>query len=274
LNSSISSSGKDPLWAEAVSQFSAERLPADSLSKPVSAGDPKGLSSAGRNLSLFDPESAYKMMSVINGKDVSYKAQFSELNQMKSYLTRMQDAGQRLAQIDGSTSNEDIDARLQSFVGQYNDWVERFAPDMNNGGLLAGTQAAQVSRYELDQSVKNMFNGAKDGVHGLADLGVTVDQNSGLLSLDSVQLDSLLTGNRQGGVNTLQEFSANFSKSASLLNSAGNFIPNQLNNLSRVIDYFSENKVSLQQEFGTGDLPTPRGQIAQALAAYNQQYGA
>lgn len=263
--------GKEQQWATAGSRFSVESLTQDSVAQPDSPGEAKGLSAIGRNLSLFDPESAYKMMSVINSQDVSYKAQFSELSQMKSYLSQMQDAGQHLGQIDGSASNEAITSQLQSFVGQYNDWIARFAPDMNTGGLLAGTQAAQVSRYELDQSVKNIFNGAKEGVHGLADLGVTVDSGTGLLALDSARLDSLLTTNRQGGVNTLQEFSANFSKSASLLNSAGNFIPNQLNNLSRVIDYFAENKTSLQNEFGTGDAPNPRGQVAQALSAYNQQ---
>ena len=43
----------------------------------------QGLSGSGRNLSLFDPESGYEMMSVINTKDVTYKAQFSELSEMK-----------------------------------------------------------------------------------------------------------------------------------------------------------------------------------------------
>ena len=55
----------------------------------------KGLSLTGRNMALADPESAYKMMTVINSKDVYYKAQFSELSQMKSYVFQMQDAGCR-----------------------------------------------------------------------------------------------------------------------------------------------------------------------------------
>jgi flagellar capping protein FliD len=212
-------------------------------------------------------------MSVINSKDVSHKAQFSELSEMKSYLAQMQDAGQSLGGIEMSASNEEITSRLQNFVGQYNGWVERFSPDMENGGLLADTQAAQVSRYELKQSIENIFNGARDGVHGLADLGVSIDPNSKLASLDTARLGSLLAGNRQGGIDALQEFSANFAKSASLLNSDGNFIPNQLNNLSRVIDYFAENKTSLQSEFGTGDPAKPSGQVARALAAYNQRFG-
>ena len=139
--------------------------------------------------------------------------------------------------------------------------------------MLAETQAAQVSRYELDQSIKSIFNGANDGVHGLNDLGLTVDPETKLASLDVARLNTLLTSNRPGAVHALQEFSANFSKSASLLNSDGNFIPNRLNNLSRVIDYFAEHKTSLQAEFGTGDAAKPSGVVARALAAYNQNYG-
>lgn len=145
---------------------------------------------------------------------------------------------------------------------------------MQNGGLLADVQAAQISRYELKQSIGNVFNGAGDGVHGLADLGVTIDQHSGLATLDTLRLNALLASNKQGGVNALNEFAANFARSASLLNLEGNFIPNRLNNLQRVIDYFAERKISLQNEFGTGDAARPSGVVAQALAAYNQRYGA
>lgn len=274
LISSSSSGGNDALWATISGQAASGNSTTDPLSMLANTRDVKGLSATGRNSGLFDPESAYRMMTDINGKDVSYKAQFSELSQMQSYVSQMQDAGQSLGSIDSSTSNEDIATRLQNFVGQYNGWVERFNPDMQRGGLLADTQAAQVSRYELDQSIKNIFNGAKDGVHGLADLGISIDQNTKLASLDPARLNSLLAGNKQGGVDALQEFSANFAKSASLLNSDGNFIPNRLNNLSKVIGYIAENKTSLQNEFGTGDPAKPSGLVAQALAAYNQRFGA
>lgn len=272
INSNSPGNDKD-LWAAASGQFSASSGTTDALSMLTSAGEAKSLPVAGRNLALFDPESAYRMMSVINSNDVSYKAQFAEMSEMKSYLVQMQAAGQSLGSIDASTSNQGVAARLQDFVGQYNGWVERFNPDMQDSGLLAGTQAAQVSRYELDQSIKNVFNGASDGVHGLADLGIVIDPASGLASLDSGKLDALLASNRSGAVNALHQFSANFSKSASLLNSDGNFIPNRLNNLSKVIDYFAENKAALQSEFGSGDVARPRGQVAQALAAYNQRFG-
>ncbi|MFT3847310.1 MAG: hypothetical protein QM739_01130 [Propionivibrio sp.] len=74
-------------------------------------------------------------------------------------------------------------------------------------------------------------------------------------------------------MNTVDEFSANFAKSAGLLTSAGNFIPNRLDNLDRVIDYISANKASLQAEFGLGNPAKISDTVAKALAAYNATYG-
>lgn len=144
---------------------------------------------------------------------------------------------------------------------------------MQSGGLLAGTQAAQMSRHELEQSVKNIFNGANDGVHGLGDLGISVDPVGQTLALDSARLDAMLASGKQGVVGTLQEFGANFARSASLLNAGNNFIPRQLDNLNRAIHYIDGNGASLRAEFGTGDTAKPAGQVAQALAAYRQSYG-
>ena len=263
----------DTRWQDVFQGFASDGASASSPSMMTKAAEIKGLSPTGRNPGLFDPESAYKMMSVINSNDISYKAQFSELSEMKTYVSQMQDAGRSLGDVSESTSNEALTSQLQHFVGQYNSWVQRFNPDMEQGGAMADAQAAQMSRYELDQSIKNPFNGAREGVHGLADLGISIDPNTKLASFDTARLNSLLTNNRKGAINTVQEFSANFAKSAELLNSAGNFIPNRLNNLDKVIDYFAEHKSDLQQEFGTGDVARPSGEIAQALAAYKQIYG-
>ena len=75
---------------------------------------------------------------------------------------------------------------------------------------------------------------------------------------------------RRRAVSTIDEFAANFALSAELLNSANNFIPNRLANLDRVIDYIDANKTSLQQEFGSGDAAKATGELARALAAYQQ----
>lgn len=283
LISPSSGAKSDDSWATMFSLLVSNSAQLDPLSSdPLSLliqrnaanqdGGIKGLSPAGRNMALFDPESAYKMMTVINYDDVLYKAQFSELSQMKSGVFQMEDAGADLGSIALSTGDDGIKAQLQNFVGEYNDWIERFNPDIQQGGLLADTQAARASQFELEQNINNPFFGIRDGVHGLRDLGITVDPNTRLASLDTAKLDALLATNKRGVVDAVQEFSANFAKSASLLNSDGNFILKQLDNLSRAIHFIADNKASLQQEFGTGNAAKPTGQVARALAAYNQTY--
>jgi hypothetical protein len=290
LESPSSGTKSEDSWASIFSHLISNCDPIEQLSPKQLTSDPltllttgnrisqkssiKGLSSSGRNMALADPESAYEMMTVINDDDVYYKAQFAELNQVESSVAKMQDAGQSLGSIAVTTGNDSIKSSLQDFVGQYNSWIQRIDPDIQQGGLLADTQAAQISQYELEQNLKNRFFGGKDGLHGLRDLGISIDPHTRLASLDTAQLDALLAANKPGVVDTVQEFSENFAKSASLLHSEGNFIPRQLDNLNRAIHFIADNKASLQAEFGTGNAAKPTGQIAEALAAYNQAYGA
>lgn len=244
----------------------------DPLSALAAPGSNTGLSASGRNTALFDPESAYQMMSIINGKEVTYKAQFSELSEMKAELYEMQDEGSDLSGLDAAASAETIVARLQAFVDRFNDWDERFDPAMQQGGILADTQAAEVSRHELRASIQNPFIGAEHGLHGLRDLGITIEQSTGQAIIDPAKLNAALTHNPSAVAQTVQAFGSHFARSAELLNSAGNFIPNRLNNLDRVIDYIEDHSPALQAEFGRGDPAKPSGQIARALAEYNRTY--
>ncbi|MBK9445617.1 MAG: flagellar filament capping protein FliD [Betaproteobacteria bacterium] len=230
------------------------------------------LSSMGRNLSLFDPESAYRMMTSINNGDATYKAQFSELSEMKSDVAEMQQAGQTLGSGLASLDNEGIKAQLQAFAEKYNEWVGRFDATVKADGVLSGTQAAEVSLYELKQSIENRFNGAMHGVQGMRELGLNIDPTTHMASIDTAKLDAVLTKNREGALSAIGEFSGNFAKSAELLISSNNFIPNRLDNLDRVIDYIADNKTSLQAEFGMGDAAKPSAQVAKALAAYQQMF--
>lgn len=229
--------------------------------------------SAGRNMSLADPESAYKMMTLINGKHVLYKAQYSELSQMGTHLEEMEGEARELGGITASTDDAGIRSALQDFAGHYNDWIQRFRPALQDGGLLDQMQAAEISQYELEQSVEWRFYGVREGLNGLGDLGIAIDPVTQSISLDTARLDSVLKYNKQGAVAALQEFSANFARAADLLNSENNFIPNQLDNLQRAIRYIDDHNASLRAEFGTGDAARPAGQVAQALAAYNRTCG-
>jgi len=225
---------------------------------------------AGRNMTLPDPESAYRMMTLINGKDSLYKAQVHELGEMGKAVAEMQQAGQRLSNIDAG--HEDIEAGLKDFVARYNDWIRRFAPDIGGDGLLAGTQAAQISRYELEQSVRNMFIGVSEGLSGIDDIGVTVAAD-GTLLLDEAKLDAMLDSNMDAVVGATREFGASFARAAEMLNARNNFITNQLDNLNRAIRYIGDNHAAWQAEFGTGDAAKPAAQVARALAAYKQAGG-
>lgn len=228
------------------------------------------LDAGGRNLGLRDPESGYRMMTQINGYQIDFKAQFAELSQMGSAVEEMEAIGRQVADVDLTSTNAEIRQQLQGFVDAYNAWVGRFAPTVATGGVLDNIQAAEISLYELEQSVKNIFNGAAEGVNGLGALGITIDPHSKRASFDAAQLEAVLAENRQGAVSAIDEFSANFAQSADLLNAEDNFIDHALDNRSRAIDYLADNFTSLQAEFGRGDAARPAGAVAQALAAYER----
>lgn len=243
------------------------------LGSAASMSGTNGVSAAGRNMALFDPESAYRMMTDINAKAVAYKAEASEMGDMRSYVSALQQEAIKLGSTDVSTGGDEIRGRVQAFANAYNGWMQRFGSEVQDGGMLAGTQAARVSQWELEQSIANPFNGAKDGLHGMADLGLSIDPMTKLATVDNARLDAALASNKKAAMGVLHEFTAHFAKSAELLNSAGNFINNRLDNLSRVIGYIDTNLASLQVEFGQGDPAKPTGQQAKALANYNATHG-
>jgi hypothetical protein len=254
--------------------FGGSQSPTNSVAELLAGRGTSGtLSASGRNNALFDPESGYRMMSEINRRDVNYRAEFAEMTDMASYVTTMQQEAGKLGEIDGASTSADIRSRLNEFVAAYNGWIDRFDEVLANGGLLAGTHAATASQWELEQSVENIFNGAGSGVRGMTALGLTIDPVTNMASLDTAKLDSVLAANANGAVTTIREFSTHFAKSAELLNSPNNFIPNRMSNLSRVIDYIDSNKADLQVEFGLGDAAKPSGDVARALAAYNAMRG-
>ena len=239
------------------------------LSSAAGVSGTSGVSATGRNMALFDPESAYQMMTTINTSAVTYKAEASEMGDMKSYISTLQQAAVTLGSTNISTGSEEVRGRIQTFANAYNGWMQRFGSELQDGGMLAGTQAAKVSQWELEQSIANPFNGAKYGLHGMADLGLSIDPATKLATVDTARLDAALANNKPAALGALQEFTTNFAKSAELLNSAGNFIAKRLDNLSRAINYIDTNMASWQVEFGQGDPAMPTEQVAKALANYN-----
>lgn len=272
LGALSSDKGGDALSA-LLGQFAGKTDAAGgAMSIPESSGG--GLSASGRNLSLFDPESAYRMMTEINRRDQVYKAQFFELNEMKQGLGEMQAAGEGLAdRVAGMAAAADgtaLTEELTAFVGQYNEWVGRFGDSVGAGGLLAGTQAAEVSLRALRQSIENPFHGAAGGIDGMADIGLEIDARTGRAALDGERLRAALSSNPEGVLAAVGELGEHFARSAGLLVSENNFIPNRLQNLDRAIDFIADNQSSLQAEFGLGDAPRTSAQVTRAVAAYER----
>lgn len=241
-------------------------------SSAAAASGASAVLATGYNTSLADPAAAYKMMSFINASEVNFKAQFAELSDMASAIKTLQRSSEALGGVSADSDEATITRQLQAFADDYNAWITRFDASVGNNGVLDDVRAAQVAYQELEISVENRFNGATSGVHGLSDLGLTVDESTNRLVFDRSPLASALAGNKTGVVSTLKEFATNFSESASLLTSQGNFIANRLDNLDRAIDFIADNKAALQSEFGTGDAAQPSGQVAAALATYNRVY--
>jgi len=260
---------------EAIAALTGAENPEKTASfADILASRASALTADGRNPALRDPEAAYRMMTRINGFEVDFKAQYAELDAMGEAVAELEASGRELSAIDSRSTLQDIVAQLQSFIADYNAWEDRFDDTVADGGVLDNIQAAEISLYELEQSIKNIFNGAADGIDGLADLGITIDPVSKQASLDVARLEAVVAGNKTGVVNTIDQFSANFAKSAELLNADDNFIQRALDNRSRAIDYIATHRDDLQQEFGTGDAARPAGQVAQALAAYEKIMGA
>ena len=135
----------DFLSALLSQQRTSNSAQTDAVSLLAQSNQAPGLTAAGRNQALFDPESAYKMMTGINNRDVLHKAEFSEMRKMSGYVEQIEAVGQGLGSITTSTPNSDIQAQLQSFAAEYNTLAQRFRPSVQNGGMLDGVQAAEIS---------------------------------------------------------------------------------------------------------------------------------
>lgn len=227
-----------------------------------------GASALGRNMALRAPEAAYAMMTEINRRDVSFKAQYSELGAMKDFLPRLSEAAGALGKLSANDGAAAIKDQVRAFAARYNEWAGRFSPTVQQGGALAGVQAGEIPLYELEQSVTSIFAGAQQGFRGLSALGITIDPQTHLMSVDGAKLDGALASNATGVVGALRDFAGHFGQTADLMASKGNFIQNRMDNLGRALQYIAGNVGGWRQEFGTGDTALPTGQIAKALAAY------
>lgn len=209
------------------------------------------------------------VVTVINRVDVSFKAQFSALSELKSTLALEQESAQKLAAIDEHTSNAEFKSKLMDFVATYNSGVHHIASDLAQGGVLEGSQEARRAQFATQRDIANPLIGADGGLRGgMSALGVAIDPHTGLASINETQLDAVLARDTDADVRTIVDFARTFSQTTTSLNSKGNQQDNQMNNLDRAIHWIADNRVEVQKEFGPGLLARPNAAFAKAAAAY------
>ena len=248
------------------------------LAAPTQQSSPMtipGMSATGRITSLHDPESAYRMMSIINQAEATYTGQRNSLTQMRDMLRELRQEAHALVK---EAKNPESDVQtLSTALGQfkeaYNTWISTFSNDLANGGVLHGNQAATVVRSGLRNIVTDIFHGAAHGFQGLGDLGLTINGNDQLANFSTKEFAQTAAQKIDAVRDTINQFAVRFEQATTLFAASGNFIDNRQNNLQRALEFIASNKPALQAEFGLGDPAKPVGNsppARAALASYNK----
>ncbi len=245
-----------PSFGKLLEQFSAE-LPTSTT--------PTALDAAG---SFSRP--GQNMITVLNRVEVTFKAQFSELGEMRHSLVGEQAAAQRLAALSNASSNAEIKAELAHFVETYNAGVNRFAPAVDKGGVLEGSWEAARARFATQRDINYVMNGSEKGIKGdLAKLGISTDPKTGLASIDQAMLDGALASDKGHVVASVTAFADTFVTTVDFLNAKGHSQQRQMANLDRAVHWIDDNRDDVQKEFGPGAAATPNEAFAKAAALYD-----
>ena len=210
------------------------------------------------------------MVTVLNRVEVTFKAQFSELGEMRHSLVTEQAAAKPLASLDAASSAADIKGALAHFVDTYNAGVNRFAPALDKGGVLEGSWEAQRARFATRRDIDYILNGADKGIKGdLAKLGITTDPGTGLAAIDEGKLDAALAADKAHVAASSRAFADTFITTVDFLNAKGHSQQRQMANLDRAVHWIDDNREAVQKEFGPGAAATPNEAFAKAAALYD-----
>jgi hypothetical protein len=211
------------------------------------------------------------MVTVLNRVEVTFKAQFSELGEMRHSLVAEQAAAKKLTALAADSAGSDVKAALRHFVDTYNAGVNRFAPALDKGGILEGSWEAARARFATRRDIDYILNGAEVGIKGdLARLGITTDPKSGLAALDGDKLDAALANDKTHVIASVNAFADTFVTTVDFLNAKDHAQQRQMSNLDRAVNWIGENKAAVQKEFGPGAAATPNEAFAKAAARYDQ----
>ena len=251
-----------PSFGNLMDQFSAS-LRHDEL--PTST-TPSALDAAG---AFSRP--GQNMVTVLNRVEVTFKAQFSALGEMRHSLVAEQAAANKLTGLSTDSSSADIKAGIAHFVDTYNAGVNRFAPAVDKGGILEGSWEAGRARFATERDISYILNGSEAGIKGdLAKLGITTDPKTGLAMVDHATLDAALARDKGHVAASMNAFAATFVTTVDLLNAKGHSQQRQMANLDRAVHWIGANKAAVQKEFGPGAGATPNDAFAKAAALYDE----
>ena len=250
-----------PSFGKLMDQFSAslrsDTLPTSTTPSALDAAG--GFSRPGQN-----------MVTVLNRVEVTFKAQFSELGEMRHSLLTEQAAARKLSGLTAHSSSAEVKAELANFVASYNAGVNRFAPAVDKGGILEGSWEAARARFATQRDINYILNGSEAGIKGdLAKLGITTDPKSGLAAIDSTMLDAALARDHAHVVASVTAFAGTFVTTVDFLNAKGHSQQRQMANLNRAVNWIDENKDDVEKEFGPGAAATPNEAFAKAAALYD-----
>lgn len=212
------------------------------------------------------------MVTVLNRVEVSYKAQYAELGEMRKSLVSEQAAAEQLQGLSTASSNAGIRQAVDHFVASYNAGVKRFAPSVAKGGVLEGSWEAERARFATRRDIDYILNGSEVGVKkgGLATIGISTDPKTGLASVDHAQLDAALARDRDNTVAGLKAFGDTYADTVDALNAPGHAQLRQMANLDRAVHWIGDNKAAVEKEFGPGKAATPDQAFAKAAALYDE----
>lgn len=252
---------KLPSFGNLIDQFSAplrsDALPTSTTPSALDAAG--GFSRPGQN-----------MVTVLNRVEVTFKAQFSELGEMRHSLITEQAAAKKLSRLNAESSSADVKAELARFVETYNAGVNRFAPAVDKGGILEGSWEAARARFATQRDISYVLNGSEAGIKGdLAKLGISTDPKTGLAAIDNATLERELATDKRHVVASITAFANTFVTTVDFLNAKGHSQQRQMANLNRAVNWIDENKDDVEKEFGPGAAATPNDAFAKAAALYD-----
>lgn len=149
-----------------------------------------------------------------------------------------------------------ITAAVKAFVDSYNDVASTIK---NNSAYNASTKTAQAFNGDATaRSILETLGNVRTTVptelsaatfKSLSELGVTIQQ-SGLLSLDTAELEEAISTSSTEVIKTLSAYGTSFANSVTTMESSGGLVSTRLSGLNDMVKNFKDNQAALEIRIG------------------------